>query len=296
MRAQKMMEEATEKERDEHFNDIRSLIPMKQEWRVKEKANTPAPTTSDDDMNLLDDDEAPLIKDGSPPSTGMDVNMVFTLPTEFRGTEEEVAQICLSPKEVVIEKPEASSQHLKLLYIWGHIDGKPISRMLIDGGAAINLLPYSIFKKLGRNDNKLVKTNLTLNGMGGNPMEAQGVVSMELIIGIKLLATTFFVIEVQGNYSVILDRDWIHANRCILSTLHQFLIQWIDDDEVEVVHMDASAYIALADATVDWQHGSAQCLSGKDLTGYDFLSVSKEGFVPVSVKPTSEARLDNVVF
>jgi hypothetical protein len=168
--------------------------------------------------------------------------------------------------------------------------------MLIDGGAAINLLPYSIFKKLGRNDNKLVKTNLTLNGMGGNPMEAQGVVSMELIIGIKLLATTFFVIEVQGNYSVILDRDWIHANRCILSTLHQFLIQWIDDDEVEVVHMDASAYIALADATVDWQHGSAQCLSGKDLTGYDFLSVSKEGFVPVSVKPTSEARLDNVVF
>jgi hypothetical protein len=92
--------------------------------------------------------------------------------------------------------------------------------MLIDGGAAINLLPYSIFKKLGRNDNKLVKTNLTLNGMGGNPMEAQGVVSMELIIGIKLLATTFFVIEVQGNYSVILGRDWIHANHCILSTLH----------------------------------------------------------------------------
>jgi hypothetical protein len=30
--------------------------------------------------------------------------------------------------------------------------------------------------------------------------------------------------------------------------------------------------------------------------GYDFLSVSKEGFVPVSIKPTSEARLDNVVF
>jgi hypothetical protein len=56
------------------------------------------------------------------------------------------------------------------------------------------------------------------------------------------------------------------------------------------------AYIALADATADWQHGSAQCLSGKDLTGYDFLSVSKEGFMHVFVKPTSEARLGNVVF
>jgi hypothetical protein len=60
--------------------------------------------------------------------------------------------------------------------------------------------------------------------------------------------------------------------------------------------VDASAYITLADATADWQHGSTQCLSGKDLTGYDFLNVSKEGFVPVSVKLASEARLGNVVF
>jgi hypothetical protein len=51
---------------------------------VKEKVNTPTPMTSDDDMDLLDDDEASLIKDGSPPPTSMDVNMVFKLPTEFR--------------------------------------------------------------------------------------------------------------------------------------------------------------------------------------------------------------------
>jgi hypothetical protein len=68
------------------------------------------------------------------------------------------------------------------------------------------------------------------------------------------------------------------------------------DDEIEVVHADASAYIALADAMTDWQHGGTQCLSGSDLTGYNFLSISKEGFVPVSIKPTSKARLDNVVF
>jgi hypothetical protein len=123
--------------------------------------------------------------------------------------------------------------------------------MLIDGSAAVNLMLYSILKKLGREDNELMKTNQTLNGVGGaNPMEARGVVSMVLTIGSKSLATAFFIIKVQGNYSVILGRDWIHANRCIPSTLHQFLIQWIDD-EIEVVHVDASAYIALADAMVD---------------------------------------------
>jgi hypothetical protein len=82
-------------------------------------------------------------------------------------------------------------------------------------------------------------------------MEARGVISMELTVVSKSLATKFFIIEVQGNYSVILSRDWIHANRCVSSTLHQFLIQWIND-EIKVVHADASAYIVLADATVDW--------------------------------------------
>jgi hypothetical protein len=224
MRAQKLREKAAVKERDEHFNTIRPVISTKQEWRVKEKTDIPAPTASDDDMDLLDDDESPLIKDGSSLPIDMDINMVFTLPVEFRGAEEEVAQMCLGPKEAVFEKPEASSQHLKPLYVRGHIDRKPISRMLVDDGAAVNLMPYFIFKKLGREDDELVKTNLTLNGVGGNPMEARGVVSMELTIGSKSLATTFFVVEVQGNYSVILDRNWIHTNHCVSSTLHQFLI------------------------------------------------------------------------
>jgi hypothetical protein len=118
MRAQKMREEAAEKERDEHFNTIRPLIQMKQEWRVKEKTSTPALTASDDDVDLLD---------GSLPRTGMDINMVFTLSAEFRSAKEAVAQMCLGPKEAVFEKPKESSQHLKSLYIRGHIDGKPIS-------------------------------------------------------------------------------------------------------------------------------------------------------------------------
>jgi hypothetical protein len=219
-----MREETVEKERDEHFNDIRSVILTNQEWRVKEKTSAFALMTSDDDMDLLDDDEGPLIKDRSLPPTSMDINLVFTLPVKFTGAEEEIAQMCLNPKEVVFEKPEESSQHLKPLYIQDHFNGKPISRILIDSGAAVNLMPYSIFKKLGREDDELMKTNLMLNDMGGNPMEVRGVISMELTVESKSFAIVFFVIELQDNYSVILGRDWIHVNHCIHSTLHQFLI------------------------------------------------------------------------
>jgi hypothetical protein len=74
--------------------------------------------------------------------------------------------MCLSPKEVMFEKPKESIQHLKPLYVQGHINGKPISRMLIDGGAAVNLIPYAMLKKLGREDDELMKTNLMLNDVG----------------------------------------------------------------------------------------------------------------------------------
>jgi hypothetical protein len=134
---------------------------------VNEKANTLAPMTYDDDMDLLDDDESSLIMVGSLPPAGMDINMVFTLMAKFRCVEEEVAQMCLGPKEAMLKKPQESSHQLKPLYIRGHIVGKPISRLLIDGSAAVNLMPYTVFKKLGWEDDKLVKAILMLNGMGG---------------------------------------------------------------------------------------------------------------------------------
>jgi hypothetical protein len=148
---------------------------------------------------------------------------------------------------------------LKPLYIRGHLDGMPISWMLIDGGARINLMPYSFFKKMGKSDKELIKTNMTINDIsGGDPIGAKGVASMELTVGSKTLATAFFIAKVQGNYSVILGRDWIHANRCIPSTLHQFLIQWVGDD-IEVVHADTSACVAMADSSI-WTYEDVKCL------------------------------------
>ena len=173
-----------------------------------------------------------------------------------------------------------------------HLNGKLISRMLVDGGAIVNLMPYSLFKKLGGKDEELIKTNMTVSGVGGGePMGAKGVTSMELTIGSKSLATAFFVAETQGNYNLILGRDWIHANQCVPSTLHQFLIQWVDDD-VEIVHSDASACVALADSPFIGANDDVRCLSGLDLSDYQFISCTKNGFVPAVIKPI-ENRLNH---
>ena len=157
--------------------------------------------------------------------------------------------------------------------------------MLVDGGAIVNLMPYSLYKKLGGTDEELIKTNMMVSGVGGgDPIGAKGVASMELTVGSKTLATAFFVSEVQGNFSLILGRDWIHANQCAPSTLHQILIQWIGD-EIEVVHGDTSSYIATADSNTLGVHDDIKCLSGLDLSDFEQISCTKDGFVPATLKP-----------
>ena len=110
----------------------------------------------------------------------------------------------LGPGRAMFEKPEKPNQHLKPLFIKGHIDGKPIGRKLVDGGAGVNIMPYSVFTKLGRKENELMKTNMGLSGFSGALSEARGIISMELTVGSKTLPTAFFVVDVKGRYNVLL--------------------------------------------------------------------------------------------
>jgi hypothetical protein len=68
----------------------------------------------------------------------------------------------------------------------------------------MNIMPYSLFKKLGDGEGELMKTNMTLSGFFGEASEAMGIVSRELIVGSKTIPTTFFVVEVKGKYNVLL--------------------------------------------------------------------------------------------
>ena len=126
---------------------------------------------------------------------------------------------------------------------------------------------------------------MTINGVGGGaPIPTRGVANMELTIGSKTLATAFFIADMQGSYNLILGHDWIHANRCVPSSLHQFLIQWVGD-AVEVVHSDSSADVAIADAPMLERHDVIACLSGRDLSSFKFISVTRQSFVPMFLKP-----------
>jgi hypothetical protein len=133
--------------------------------------------------------------------------MVFMLSMEFLAPsddEEEVvlsdqvAQLALDPMMVVFEKPiDDERQHLKALFVKDRVDGQPVSKILIDGGAAINIMPYVMYQKLGRGYQDLTKTDMMLKDFEGNVSPAKGAVYVELTISSKTLPTTFFVIMVR---------------------------------------------------------------------------------------------------
>jgi hypothetical protein len=143
--------------------------------------------------------------------TQMNVSMVFMILTEF-----------CAPVEV--------KGIMKSLFIRGHLDGTSVGHMLVDEGVSVNILSLSLFKKLGHVEGELKCTNLSLSGFAGDPMEVKGIICKELTVGSKTVPTAFFVVDVKRRYNVLLGRDWIHANGCVPSTLHQCVIQWIGDE------------------------------------------------------------------
>jgi hypothetical protein len=213
LRAKELSAKEADEVRDEFFNEIRLMVPQKKEWRAKvaihgntglADAASPAKPVSPAKLAIsppkpveVEKSELAPISEGislaadvseeklheelvdyssSPDRDGMNLDMInFSTDYEIIGEgEEEMAQFNFGHKSVVFSKPTEAVNHLKPLYVCGQINGKPISRMLVDGSAIVNLMPYSLYKKLGKLDSKLIKTNMTLNRVGGDsPIDAK---------------------------------------------------------------------------------------------------------------------------
>jgi hypothetical protein len=150
--------------------------------------------------------------------------MVLVLPPEFHAPDRNelpVAQLDFRPWPVIFEKPrEKNYKHLKALCLKGHINGHPVNKMLVDTGAVVNIMPYSVLHRLGHSVKDLIKANITLSDFNGLASEVQGILNVDLTVGSKTIPTSFFIVSSKSTYTVLLGRDWIHANCCIPSMMH----------------------------------------------------------------------------
>nr|ABF97755.1 retrotransposon protein, putative, unclassified [Oryza sativa Japonica Group] len=211
-RVQRLRNRECFQEVEQEINHRQKKAKPRHEWHVKK----PAVVADKPRAN-----EAKRLAKGKSVVTASCVNMVFTLPAEFGARQADVDEVekasarqadvdevekasgrlVLSPEQVIFEKPEGiENRHLKPLYVNGYVNGKPMSKMMVDGGAAVNLMPYATFRKIGRNNNDLIKTNMVLKDFGGSPSETKGVLNVELTVGSKTIPTTQLKTEIPSYY------------------------------------------------------------------------------------------------
>ncbi|KAM2102089.1 hypothetical protein TB1_000435 [Malus domestica] len=121
--------------------------------------------------------------------------------------------------QMVFNKPSlALVNHLKPIYVVAHLKGVPFKRVLLDGGAAVNVLPLKQMKRLCR---RSYSTYLTVSSFSKAITKTYGILPLEVDLRSKQIMLAFFVMDNNSTYRALLGRDWIHQSLYVSFTLHQ---------------------------------------------------------------------------
>ncbi|GKU99938.1 hypothetical protein SLEP1_g12712 [Rubroshorea leprosula] len=263
------------------------LIVNENELKATFEADQQAELTSDD--NFLEDMD--VLQIGS-----ISINLsclVLTLPLVFQAkgsetthvsngsmlVEEEVIKVLAQEEEeehdilleqIIFNKPDESvARHIKLLYISAHMDGVPMNRVLVDNGAAVNVIPSFMLRTLGKNSEDLVYTDVTINDFTSGVSKSKGVLPVALTVGSKTSMSAFFVVDSFATYNALLGHDWIHSNCCVPYILHQRLIFW-NGGKTEVVYADNRPFLANSNMVEAWYYD-------KDVGTSRFFGMDRQG-------------------
>jgi hypothetical protein len=114
-----------------------------------------------------------------------------------------MAQLVLA-KQAAFDKT-AKNRHMRPLYLRGYVNGKPLTKMFVDGGAAVNVMAYTTFRKLGMGPGDLTPTSIVLNDFAGNPSDTKGCVHVDLMIGSKLWLRPSLSLKAKGHIACCLE-------------------------------------------------------------------------------------------
>ena len=124
------------------------------------------------------------------------------------------------------------------LYVKGTIRDAWLSRIPLDYGSTVNLLPYKTLKVMGMKSKQLFPSNLTIQSFNEVGQRAMGTISLKVEIGELYYEAIFHVIDVDASYNVLLGHPWVHTYDIIGSTLHQCFKLCDKDGNVKRVYID----------------------------------------------------------
>ncbi|XP_058766556.1 uncharacterized protein LOC131640166 [Vicia villosa] len=149
--------------------------------------------------------------------------------------------------------PSEGRNHNRALHISVECKGTMLSRVLVDTGSSLNVLPKSSLMRLDYSGVEIRPSELTVRAFDGSKRSMFGEVDLPIMIGPQLFTITFFVMDIHPSYSCLLGRPWIHAVGAVTSTLHQKLkfatqgkiVTICGEEEHVVSHLASFRYIEL---------------------------------------------------
>lgn len=134
---------------------------------------------------------------------------------------------CIREKNVFFERShEGMKNHIKPLFIRVKVEGTIVNKILLDGGAAVNLMPHFLLAKIRRFDTYLRPHNMVLSKYEGKNGTTMGVIQVDITVGSITQPTVFLVITSRANYNLLIGQEWIHGIRVVPSSIHQRIEIW----------------------------------------------------------------------
>ncbi|CAN6465326.1 unnamed protein product [Victoria cruziana] len=113
--------------------------------------------------------------------------------------------------------------HTSALHLQVAILGFSIAKVLVDGGALVNVFPLRTIPKLGVRREQLQPTAIDISRFDGHSQTPLGKITLPVTVILKDKdhLVEFHIIDVDTSYNMLLGRPWIHSQNAVASTLHQ---------------------------------------------------------------------------
>ena len=148
-------------------------------------------------------------------------------------------------EKFVFEKPTlAMTKHIRPLYITAMIGTQKVNKILVDNGAAINITPKTTLRKLKQSTYTITSSSVVITSFAEERRKAEAVVTVHVTVGSRVCETCFFVVRTGSSYNALLGRDWIHANKCVPSSMYQHLQILDDGNNVQIITADPCPFNA----------------------------------------------------
>ncbi|XP_058741268.1 uncharacterized protein LOC131613633 [Vicia villosa] len=157
------------------------------------------------------------------------------------------------------ELPPQGKEHNKALHISIQCGKAHLSRVLIDTGSSLNVMPKSTLDKIALEGLVVRPSRLVVKAFDGSQSPVFGEVDLPVVVGPHTFCINFQVMEIEPAYTCLLGRPWIHAVGAVTSTLHQkvkfvngnYIVTVNGEEDIIVSNLDSYRYIEAGEGALE---------------------------------------------